>query len=175
MLVYNNGIKKNSIFKRADCGYMVNLWDIGIEVVPIAINLDLYGNPMCTRHVLYGYIRPLSSPSTSALSRYTLFIFPSWPPRRVIHELSFFSSSLLFFLSFELASPRDLPEDREYFRLFSPLCLLCVNMSTWRKDKRRNDREADYVNLNGSECKFVILKEIIIEKKFEKSKVFRLR
>lgn len=78
---------------------MVNLWDIGIEVVPIAINLDLYGDPMCTRHVLYGYIRPLSSPSTSALSRYTLFIFPSWPPRRVIHELSFFFSSLLFFLS----------------------------------------------------------------------------
>lgn len=96
---YNNGIQKNSIFKRAECGYMVNLWDIGIEVVPIAINLDLYGDPMCTRHVLYGYIRPLSSPSTSALSRYTLFIFSSWPPRRVIHELFFFSSFLLFFLS----------------------------------------------------------------------------
>lgn len=34
-------------------------------------------------------------------------------------------------------------------------------MSTWRKDKRWKDREADYVNLNGSECKFVILKEIV--------------
>lgn len=150
MLVITMEYKKNSIFKRAECGYMVNLWDIGIEVVPIAINLDLYGDPMCTRHVLYGYIRPLSSPSTSALSRYTLFIFPSWPPRRVIHELSFFFSFLLSFLSLELASPRDLPEDREYFRLFSPLCPLCVNMSADGGRIRRMERlrsEADYANL----------------------------
>lgn len=71
---------------------------------------------MRARHMLYGYIRPLSTPSTSALSRYMLFIFPSWPPRRVF--LFFFFPS--FLPLFERSTPRDLPEDRGSLRLFSP-------------------------------------------------------
>lgn len=86
---------------------------------------------------------PILAPTTRHSRAFLFLLFPS------------------FLSLFELTSPRDLPEDREYFRLFSPLYLLCVNMSTWRKDKRWKDREADYVNLNGSECKFVILKEIV--------------
>lgn len=96
--------RKKSIFKGTEHGYPGNLWRIEIEVSPIAINLDLYGDPS---HVLYGYIRPLSSPSTSALSRYTLFIFPSWPPRRGIHRLFSLSFHSLFFL-FAAARPLEI-------------------------------------------------------------------
>lgn len=110
-------LRKKRIFKSTERGCPDdNLQRIEIEAAPIAINLDLYGDLMRARHMLYGYIRPLSTPSTSALSRYMLFIFPSWPPRRAFLFLFFPSFPPLF----ERSTRRDLPEDRGSLRLFSP-------------------------------------------------------